>query len=261
MTVATLLEKAYGSFSIKSFEAMLLSLCEGLRVKVRVHGTSSRGWVQIEVCGEDEAVALRLLDREVGLAPASAEGIGRFSVLRGKVVDPAKSKTELLVDVGLPVSGASGSFIPLWRLQAQLGDGKKVPLQRLIELFCLFDFVPVSVRIVSDLSCEKGAYEAEFSEVQLSRFSNWLDSNLDRVIVLGASRKDVEWAIERTHHLRDVFEIETLGLLEHALLCKLGTDAVGLLPKLGPYLAASSLAPFSPRKIRQLTGDSGPGRT
>jgi hypothetical protein len=156
------------------------------------------------------------------------------------------------VDVGLPDSEFSVSFIPLWRLQAQLGDGKKMPLQHLIELFCLFDFVPVSVRIVSDFSREKRAYEAEFSEAQLSRFSDWLKSNLDRVIVLGASRKDVEWAIEKTRHLRDVFEIETLGPLEHALLCKLGTDAVGLLPKLGPYLAASNLAPFSPRKIKQL---------
>ena len=252
MTVATLLEKAYGSFSIKSFETMLLSLCEGLRAKVRVQGTSSRGWVQIEMSGEDEAVALRLLDREIGLAPVSAEGIGRFSVLRGKIVDSARSETELYVDVGLPVSGSSRSYIPLWRLQAQLGDGKKMPLQRLIELFCLFDFMPVSVRIVSDLSREKGAYEAEFSEVQLSRFSDWLSSNLDRLIVFGAGRKDVEWAIERAHHSRDVFEIETLGPLEHALLCKLGTDAVGLMPKLGPYLAVASLAPFSPRKIKQL---------
>jgi len=252
MTLVKLLEKAYGSFSIKSFDALLLSLCEGLRVKVRVHGTSSRGWVQIEVSGEDEVVALRLLDREVGLAPSSAEGIGEFSVLRGKVVDSGKSKTELFVDVGLPDSEFCGSFVPLWRLQAQLSDGRKVSLQHLIELFCLFDFVPVSVRIVSDLNREKRAFEVEFSEVQLSRFSGWLGSNLDRVIALGASRRDVELAIDRARLLRDVFEVETFGLLEHALLCKLGTDAVGLLPKLGPYLAVSSLVPFSPRKIKQL---------
>ena len=252
MTLATLLEKAYGSFSIKSFEALLLSLCEGLRVKVGVSGTSSRGWVQIEVSGEDEAVALRLLDREVGLAPVSAKEIGRFSILRGKIVDSGKSETELFVDVGLPDSEFCNFFVPLWRLQAQLSDGKRVPLQRLIELFCLFDFMPVSIRIVRDLNGERRAFEAEFSEAQLSRFSGWLGSNLDRVIVLGAGRSDVEWAVERAGLLRDVFEVETFGLLEHALLCKLGTDAVGLLPRLGPYLASSSLAPFSPRKIKQM---------
>ncbi len=252
MTLATLLEKAYGSFSTRSFEAVLLSLCEGLRVKVGVKGTADRGWIQIEVSGEDEAVALRLLDREIGLAPISMERPVGFSVLRGRVVDSTKSKTELHVDVGLLDPEIHDAAIPLWRLQAQLGDGKKIPLQRLIELFCLFEFAPVSIRIVGDLSGEEGVYEAELSEAQLSKFSGWLSSNLDGLIVLGASRKEVERAIERTHHFRDVFEIETLGPLEHALLCKLGTDAVGLLPKLGPYLAAANLAPFSPRKIRQL---------
>ena len=252
MTVATLLEKAYGSFSTRSFEAVLLALCQDLRVKVRVQGTADRRWIQIEVSGEDEAVALRLLDREIGLAPISEERIERFSAFRGKVVDSTKSKTGLRVDVGLLDPEIHDAVIPLWRLQAQLGDGKKIPLQRLIELFCLFDFAPVSIKIVGDLSCEKGVYEAELSEVQLSKFSGWLNSNLDRLIVLGASRKEVERAIERTHHFRDVFEIETLGPLEHALLCKLGTDAVGLLPKLGPYLAVANLAPFSPRKIKQL---------
>jgi hypothetical protein len=156
------------------------------------------------------------------------------------------------VDVGLSDSGIYDAFVPLWRLQAQLGDGKKMPLQRLIELFCLFDFMPLSIRIMSDLKHEKGVYEAELSEDQLSRFSGWLNSNLDRLMVFGASRSEVVNAVERAHHFRDVSQIETLGPMEHALLCKLGTDAVGLVPKLGPYLTAADLAPFSPRKIKQL---------
>ena len=252
MTLATLLEKAYGSFSVKPFEAVLWALCEDLRVKIRVKDTANRGWVQIDVSGEDEAVALRLLDREIGLAPISMGESVRSSALRGKVVDSIKSKAELRVDLGLPDAEIHNAAIPLWRLQAQLGDGKKIPLQRLIELFCLFEFAPVSIRIVGYASCDKGVYEAELSEVQLSRFSGWINSNLDRLIVSGANRRQVEKAIERAHHFRDIFEVETLGPLEHALLCKLGTDAVGLFPKLGPHLAAANLAPFSPRKIKLL---------
>ena len=252
MTVVTLLEKAYGSFSTRSFETMLRELCGDLKVRVGAQGTSSRGWIQINVSGEDETVALRLLDREIGLAPVSAEGVDRSSVFRGKIVDSAKSRTELYVDVGLSDSGIYDAFVPLWRLQAQLGDGKKMPLQRLIELFCLFDFMPLSIRIMSDLKPEKGVSEAELSEDQLSRFSGWLNSNLDRLIVFGASRSEVANAVERAHHFRDVSQIETLGPMEHALLCKLGTDAIGLVPKLGPYLTSADLAPFSPRKIKQL---------
>jgi len=252
VTVVTLLEKAYGSFSTRSFETMLRELCGDLKVRVGAQGTSSRGWIQINVSGEDETVALRLLDREIGLAPVSAEGVDGSSVFRGKIVDSAKSRTELYVDVGLSDSGIYDAFVPLWRLQAQLGDGKKMPLQRLIELFCLFDFMPLSIRIMSDLKPEKGVSEAELSEDQLSRFSGWLNSNLDRLIVFGASRSEVANAVERAHHFRDVSQIETLGPMEHALLCKLGTDAIGLVPKLGPYLTSADLAPFSPRKIKQL---------
>jgi len=52
-------------------------------------------------------------------------------------------------------------------------------------------------------------------------------------------------------HGRDAVRVESLGLLEHALICKLGTDAVGLVPKLGPHMPTAVLAPFSPRRIRQ----------
>jgi hypothetical protein len=252
VTAVTLLEKAYGSFSTRSFENMLRDLCGDLKIKVAVEGPLPRGWIKINVSGEDEAVALRLLDREIGVAPVSAKEVDGLSVLRGKVIDSAKSRTELYVDIGLSESGIYDVFVPLWRLQAQLGDGKKIPLQRLVELFCLFDFAPLSIRILSDLKREKSGCEAELSEDQLSRFSNWLGSNLDRLMVYGASSKEVVNAVERAYHFRDVSQIETLGPLEHALSCKLGTDAVGLVPKLGPHLAAANLAPFSPRKIKQL---------
>lgn len=252
MTAVTLLEKAYGSFSTRSFETMLRDLCGDLRIKVGVTGSSPRGWIKINVSGEDEAVALRLLDREIGFASISAKEVDGSSVLRGKVINSVKSRTELYVDTGLSESGIHDIVVPLWRLQAQLGDGEKIPLQRLVELFCLFDFSPLSIRIVSDFGREKSAYEAELSEDQLSKFSDWLGSNLDRLLVLGANRKEIVDAVERAHHFRDVSQIEALGPLEHALSCKLGTDAVGLVPKLGPHLSAANLAPFSPRKIKQL---------
>jgi hypothetical protein len=41
-----------------------------------------------------------------------------------------------------------------------------------------------------------------------------------------------------------------LGLFEHALVCKLGTDAVGLISKVGRGLRNARFVVFSPRKIR-----------
>ena len=251
MTAITLLEKGYGSFSLPNLETMLSSVCEDLQVKIKVQGKTTRDWIRIEVTGEDESVALRLLDREIGLAPTSTESVGRFSAVRGKVIDSVRSTTELRIDVGVFAPKVCDAVIPCQRLQAQLADGENLSLQRLIKLFCLYDFTTLHIKIVADLNVEEGLWEAELSETQLYRFSDWLGSNLDRLIVLGARQREVEASVERSRHSRDVLRIETLGLFEHAILCKLGTDGVGLMPKLGPYLRHAYFAPFSPRKIKE----------
>jgi len=247
-----LLEKAYGSFSIRTFEKMLSLLCKDLKASVRVRGAVNQCWVQVEVAGEDEVAALKLLDHEIGLAPISVKNVSRSSVLSGKVVNSTKSRTGLHVDIGVFEPENYCAVVSLWRLQAQLSDGMNLEFQRLAELFCLCDYMPVEVKILEGLNHERGFWEAELSEAQLSSFSGWLDSNLDRLIVLGASRSEVEGAVERARHLRDVIRIETLGPFEHMIACKLGTEAVGLIPRLGPYLRIANLVPFSARRIKQL---------
>jgi len=253
MPTVTLLEKAYGSFPSEALEPMLRSLFKELKVQVRVKGKTVQKWVQVEVTGEDEAVALRLLDKEIGLAPTHVNNVGKFSILRGKVVDSDKARIELRVDVGLFTPKVVYAIVPLQHLQAQLADGKKLSLPNLIELYCLHDNMPLHVKIVdAELGSEKEAFEAELSEQQLDLFTSWLRSSLDRLIVLGARLHDLENAIKGSKHFRDVVKIESLGLLEHALLCKLGTDAVGLIPAIGRYLRTANFAPFSPRKILQI---------
>ncbi|MBE0511950.1 DUF2110 family protein [Candidatus Bathyarchaeota archaeon] len=252
MPTVTLLEKVYGSFSPENFEPVYSSLCKGLKVKLKVVGETNRGWVQIEVSGEDEIAALHFLDREMGLAPVSLDNLKKFSVTRGRVVFSGKSKNELYVDIGVFSPETYDSVLPLPRLQAQLADGKKLPLQRLVEPFCLYDNLPLKVKIVQNVDAQKKRIEAELSEAQLSQITSWIRSSFDRLIVLGAFFSDVERAVKLSRHLRDVIKIESLGMLEHVVLCKLGTDAVGLIPKLGRFLPDAVFVPFSPRKIRQL---------
>jgi len=255
MPTATLLEKAYGSFPPEALEPMLRSLFKELKVQVRVKGKTAQKWIQVEVTGEDEAVALQLLDKEIGLAPINVNRVGKFSILRGKVVDSDEARIELRVDVGLFEPKVVYATVPLQHLQAQLADGKQLSLPSLIELYCLHDNIPLHVKIVdAELSVEKEAFEAELSEQQLDMFTSWLRSSLDRLIVFGARLPDVENAIKASRHFRDVVRIESLGLLEQAILCKLGTDAVGLIPAIGRYLRTANFAPFSPRKILQIIG-------
>lgn len=253
MPTVTLLEKAYGYFHAEAFEPMLKSLCKGLRVKVKVKGRTAQEWVQVEVNGEDESVALKLLNSKFGLAPNNADKIERFSILRGRIVDSEKTAAELPVDVGVFAPKVVYAKVLLQSLQAQLADGKKLPLQRLTELFCLLDYVPLHIKIVdTDWYDKNEAFLAELSEHQLALFTDWLHSSLDRLVILGASYSDVKRAVEASRHFRDVVRIESLGWLEHAVVCKLGTDAVGLIPAIGRFLRTATLAPFSPRKIKQI---------
>jgi len=253
MPVVTLLEKAYNHFSAQAFEPLLKSLCKGLQVKVKVVGKTGEDWVQVEVDGEDQSVALQLLSNECGLAPNSTDNIARFSVWRGRIIDSGKTATELRVDIGVSAPKLVYAHVPLESLQAQLADGQRLSLQRLIELFCLYDYIPVHVKIVdTEFGSENNAFLAELSERQLALFSNWLHSMLDRLVIFGATQGNVAHAVDASMHYRDIVRIEPLGWLEHAVVCKLGTDAVGLIPAIGRFLRTATLAPFSPRKIKQI---------
>ncbi len=252
MPTTTLLEKVYGPFRQKIFQAKIASLCKDLMVETKVVGKTSRGWVQVELKGEDQEVAMEFLDREVGVAPVNIEKVKKFSTIKGRVIFAGEKEQELLVDIGVYSPHVYDATIPLTRLQAQLADGKKLPLQRLLELFCLYDFMPLNVKISRDVKSEDEQVEAELSETQLSKFMQSMNSSLDRLVVLGATLSQVKRAISVSGHNRDIIRVETLGLLEHAVVCKLGTDAIGLTPRLGPHLYTATLAPFSPRKIRQI---------
>ena len=56
--------------------------------------------------------------------------------------------------------------------------------------------------------------------------------------------------LERTRLNRDVIGMEALGLFEHALTCKLGTDAAGLIPRIGRYMRHADFSVFNPKNCQ-----------
>jgi hypothetical protein len=259
MSTVTVVEKLYGSGSPETFEKLYSSLVSGLKVQLSFAGTTDRGWIQIEVSGEDETAALSLLDREIGLAPVSLDKLKKFSVMQGKVVFSGKSEKELYVDLGVFSPKVSDAVVSGKRLCAQLADGKDVSLQELVELFCLYDNMPLEVKIAEDVEETNKNVEAGLSEAQFSLFSRWVGCRFDRLVILGSLFSDVERAVKLSRHYRDIIKIESLGVLEQVVLCKLGTDAVGLIPKLGRYLKSAVLVPFSPKKILEAVGSPSVG--
>jgi len=176
---------------------------KGLNVKTNMLEADSLGWVHVSISGEDENVAIRYLADNIGLCPAGLEKIRKFSTLKGYVTDPSKSKNELWVDVGVSSPSHVDAAVSLNQLQAQLGDGRKIALGKMAELFGFCGNLPLQLRVMS-ADLENKYIEAELSENQLEQYAEWARSLLDRLLVLGASYHEVMSAIERAEFNRDI---------------------------------------------------------
>jgi hypothetical protein len=248
----TLQEKLCGKSSLNLLEAQLRSLCEGLEATVKVVEFTDRGWIRVNISGEDETAALNLLEEKFGFVPIELKNVKMGTVQKGKIVAFGKSSREVYVDIGVFVPKPIDSSILLQYLQARLIDGKKLPLHQVAKLFCLVNNFPLSI-LIKRLDEKRNCFVAEFSEKQISFFSEWTCTNLERLVVIGASFESVEKAVKMSGHLRDVAEIESLGLLEHTVVCKLGTYAAGLIPKIGRLLPNAVLEVFSPKEIQRFS--------
>jgi hypothetical protein len=250
-----LLVKLYNDSQLSQVERSLKSKLEGLKTEIKICGASSRGWVQVSVSGEDEKVAVHYLADKIGLCPIELQNVGKYLKFKGFLIDPTKTENELHVDIGIFSPSNVDAVIPLHRLQSQLGDGRKIALGKLAELFGFCQNLPLHIRVTS-VDLQKRCIEAELSEKQQSQYADWTRSLLDRLLVLGASYNEVKAAIKMTQSSRDIVRIEPLGIFEHAVVCKLGTDAAGLIPKIGKNLRKATLSVFNPRKILGLFGSN-----
>lgn len=246
MREVVLLQKAHDRFSLETLGRVLAELCVGLRVELLDLRTLENAWVGVKLKGEDEDVAVRFLARTAGLAPVNSARVQLFSVLQGRAMVSKRDRLRLFVDVGVFSPKNCLGLVSLRRLQAQLTDGRKIPLEKIAELFALADNFPLEVRVV-DL--EANRFEAELTEAQIELYNRWIGSRTDRMIILGPLRKDVERVAKSRMLRRDVVGVESLGLLEHVVICKLGTDAAGLVPKLSRKLPRAVFQQFSPRQI------------
>jgi hypothetical protein len=250
MTTLTLLAKISNDYQLKQIDKALRLAFEGLEVEAKILGIAADRWVQIALAGEDEGIATNYVIKEIGLCPSNFGNVKKFSTLNGYVTSVKKNGKELSVDVGVFEPKIVHATIPLPRLQAQLVDGRKIALGKIAELFGLCEGLPVSVKVTS-LNEEESRIEAELSSRQIRRYAVWRESLLDRLVVLGSPLHEINMTLEHAKLDRDVIGVEPLGLLEHALTCKLGTDAAGLIPKIGRILKNAKFAVFNPKRLRE----------
>src|SRR3990170_2213857 len=248
MTTRTLLARIYKPRHLTYVEKRLGHLLEGLDVELKILGVVADRWVQLDVSGEDEAVALNLVAKEMGFCPASLGSLKKYETLKGYITNLEKSSEELTVDVGVFEPQTIYATLSLQTLQAQLADGRKLSLKEVSELFGLCEDLPINVK-VTKLNENAKRISAELARGQVEKYKFWQESLLDRLIVVGATHSEVKRSVDYAELTRDVVSVESLGMFEHAVACKLGTDAAGLISKIGRNLRNARLAVFNPRKI------------
>lgn len=249
MPTVTLSSKIYNDSQLNDVKEHLKSSFKGLKIKIESVRALARGWIQVTFSGEDEKVALSYLENTIGLCPTHANKLTKFSLIKGYITSLGKIEDRLQLDIGPKIEYV---IIPLQHLQAQLTDGRKIALKKIVELYGFCENMPITAKIIR----ANGNYpEAAIAENQLKHYKRWIKSLLDRLIVLGVSQQELKIALMHARCYNDVAGIEQLGLFEHAAVCKLGTDAVGLVPKVGKKMPNASLTVFSPKKILELLPD------
>lgn len=251
MTKVILQSRLYGSWIERCrtvFQKTLDSLASGLEVKIKIQEQVKHGWIKVDVEGEDETVAINQLRQRFGFIPSSLESLKTPCTLTGYATDVGAVGYGVYVNIGLAGSSSVDVLLPLHVLRSQLADGEKVSLRKITDTYKITDNFPLSLRVTKvEINARK--LEAELSDSQITVFEGWVNDSLERILAFGISLEDAEEALRRSMLERDVVGIESLGFFEHSLICKLGTQAPGIISKLGRSLYGIPLHTISPANL------------
>ncbi len=248
MTKRTLLAKIDRPSHLNQIERTLKRFLEDLEAKAEIIGVVADRWPQIDISGEDEGIATNYIAREIGFCPEKLQSIEKYQTLKGYVTSLKEDTEGLKVDVGIFEPSTVTATVPLSHLQAQLTNGKEFTNRKMEESYGLCTNLPIQLKIIS-INPKERHIEAELSTGQISKYKSWIESLMDRLIIIGATHEEIQKTLNYTGLKRDVIDVELLGIFEHALTCKLGTDAVGLVSIVGRRLRNAKVTVFSPRRL------------
>jgi hypothetical protein len=231
-------------------ENRLRKLASNLEVSFEVEGVTSNDFLRIGVKGPDLEVFTELIRRKLGLAPAQISDLEVNDNIKAYPTGIDAKQQMIEVEIG-PVSINFRSEITKEALMAQLCDGRSFPVERVARTFCIQEGVPIEVRITS-IHSDRRNIEAWISDDQISRFEEWRRQRYHRIIAVGGLQDRIDKAIRLSKIERDIAEVEELSLMSHMLVCKLGTEAPGIIAKIGRYMGDFKLYAFLPERVDKL---------
>ena len=186
-------------------------------------GVRDDGFVQVDVSGEDAAVARNVLGETWGEVVAHDEGLEAGEEYVGTLEswDDDGFVLDAGVDVRIPAD--------------EIGLGRGSPDQ-VVERFGLVQHLSVRFVYGGDVG-DPDAEPSRLADAERDRLYDWQRGD-GRLNVNSATRGEVRATVNRAGHAQDIVTVERLGLLEQSVVCTEDTDPPGLLAAIGSYLPA-----------------------
>lgn len=239
--------------SIKlSLISFIKTFLDGLDISFIKIIKATKRFIEIALIGNDALIGKKFLERELGTF-ISWDDIRERKEQRGYV--KKVTSEEFIVDIGLISNGERFYASLTFNNFVESVTHKKINnLLEAIKLFGIKEYFPVFIKIDenSEINEDKKIIQATLSPRTAKLLNKWIKHRFDRLIVYGSTRAQIEKALRKSNHMRDIVNIERLGFLEHAVVCKWMTNARGLIPEIGPLLPNAKLAVFYPRMIKKL---------
>lgn len=225
---------------------------EDLTVKIQKLEFRTDDRILIELTGnnKDEMVFVSNLLKELTGETMDAHNIPKEKPLLGQLSSVGKVGFGIFVDVG--IEGPSKEvLIPLFRLRQQLTPNAKLSTKEIIELYGFQDKLPVEIEITKISYEKKGQpkVEGQFTERYLEFLNRLVQDGYETIFTTGLARQSVKKTIAKRGHSIDIVQIDRIGPLETAVLCKPGTTAVGIIAHIGKFIPECKMSIFRPQNL------------
>lgn len=204
---------------------------------------------EIVIKGPEEVFVHNILKKEVGLIQ-DYEDLKIGEKLQGNLKNPGKVGFGIFVDCGI-MNPLTDVLISLHSLRKQLCGGNKLPARKIIKVYDFIDNFPVFLKIIEIDKSKKEIY-GEFDQRTLDLFKRIVDEKIDAIFISGATKNQIKKAIERKGHFKDVISVKRFGFLEHIALLKEGTQAPGIISRIGPSLRNVKISAMRSDNITEL---------
>lgn len=238
-TLAQKVSPRVGNHGLQSAGRLLSREVSGLKTDWEF--SVRQGWLEVRARGADAAVFLSLLKEKFGETLPLWSEVRRWDFLPGYVVGAGRYGFGVYVDLGIVQPSRRDALYPLHRMRAQLADGAVKPCREILKENVLVDDFPVRVVITA---VGDGKATVELADETRNMFASWKKLPFERVIAIGATSEIVEGAVRAAKLEQDIIRIEPLSMFGQCIVCKRGTEAPGILARIGTRLKGVNLVTF-----------------